>query len=307
MGYKFQMSEESNIYYTYVVRPAEAPEGRGIAFANAVVAQISYLLRLGVTLQLVGVLGVALVSLSSSSPLQLISIFAGSDNHKTDTPALSLLVFLTLWITGSLCISLYGLVADDDSSIKMSRGFRAGVKALNFAAFLDIVSVLASTSNFLGYVLVFEENWLTTYLNSGAYAIFFKYSRTAHAIAYAFYGFGYFCIEGFHIEGAGTVFAWALGYLKVLCCLLELLVLSEYPGTYASVLLELIYSGALILVHATTCLWGFLFEPMSLKYEVKLTQSAIRNEFFKSQNSVAYYGNNLNEGKIGGYDDNQAV
>ena len=37
-------------------------------------------------------------------------------------------------------------------------------------------------------------------------------------------------------------------------------------------------------------LWSLFFEPVSHRFDVRLTQSAMRNEYYKSRNAMAYYG-----------------
>lgn len=37
-------------------------------------------------------------------------------------------------------------------------------------------------------------------------------------------------------------------------------------------------------------LWSLFFEPASHRFDVRLTQSAMRNEYYKSRNAMAYYG-----------------
>lgn len=286
------MSDTSNIYFTYVVRPSDAPEGRGSQIAKAMVHELSFLMRIGFALQLIGVLGTVFCSLWAEKPLAMISLFKFSGISNQRVPAHLMFAFLSIWCMGSVFICSYGLVADDDSSIKMTRGYRAGIKALNYGALLDIIAIACSAVSYQANASFYEEPWLTAYLSTGAYDMFYLLSRFTHVLAYVFYGVGTFSIEGFHLEGAGTVFAWALLGLYKATAALEMLALCGFLGNMTH-LIELIYCVCLTLCHIVSLVWGIVFEPIALKYEVKLTQSAIRNEFFKSQNSIAYYGNRM--------------
>merc|ERR1712013_813049 len=99
---------------------------------------------------------------------------------------------------------------------------------------------------------------MTEWLRTGAYEMFFMFSRICHIAAYYCYGFGVFCVEGFHLEGVGTAFAWGLGGLYVFSSTLEVLCVAELLGAMTRIL-ELVYSVSLVGTHIGCLAWALVF------------------------------------------------
>ena len=61
-------------------------------------------------------------------------------------------------------------------------------------------------------------------------------------------------------------------------------------GSSSFEVLDAVYTVMLGVSLSIAFLWSLLFEPASHRFDVRLTQSAMRNEYYKSRNAMAYYG-----------------
>lgn len=69
----------------------------------------------------------------------------------------------------------------------------------------------------------------------------------------------------------------------------ELLSLISTHQTCAAVC-NVFFTVSFGLAAISSFLWAISFEHVVSRTDVKLTQSAMRNEFYKSRNAMAYYG-----------------
>lgn len=98
-------------------------------------------------------------------------------------------------------------------SIKQSRGFRAGVKALHQASLLDILSWAMTTVLLFSFMEYFDDKFASKSVGSGSTAIFASVARTLHAISLILYGGSTFMLENFHGEGTAEFWGWTLGFV----------------------------------------------------------------------------------------------
>lgn len=98
-------------------------------------------------------------------------------------------------------------------SIKQSRGFRAGIKALNQASLLDILSWTMTTILLFSFMQYFEDDFATKKVGSGSTAIYASAARTLHALSLILYSMSFFMLESFHGEGTAEFWGWALAGL----------------------------------------------------------------------------------------------
>lgn len=68
--------------------------------------------------------------------------------------------------------------------------------------------------------------------------------------------------------------------------ILSLIVSNNILATLCDVIFTILLGIGLL----SALLWSISFEAVANKSNVKLTQSAMRNEFYKSRNAMAYYG-----------------
>lgn len=73
------------------------------------------------------------------------------------------------------------------------------------------------------------------------------------------------------------------------CFFAELAALTSWSTSAFSVW-DAVYTLLLGVSLSAFFLWSLFFEPVSHHFDVRLTQSAMRNEYYKSRNAMAYYG-----------------
>lgn len=278
------------MFFTYVVRPGDAPEGRGPKYRPFWDACMAYNLRVGFIIQLIALIGLSICSLiGGNAGVTLVGLLSADSSRVKAVPLQACLFFSCLWAVGSLFLQGYIQLADDDASIKHSRGFRAGTKALHQATLLDVFSWIMTAVLFYATFEFFEEEWAEEQAGSGSMRMFVLVTRTIHALSLIFYNFGIFCLEGYHTEGTAECWGWVIGSLFKCAGVLEIACLAtscSLANSILDVLFTLALGGGII----CACIWAAAFEPVVSKYEVKLSQSAIRNEYYKSKNAMAYYG-----------------
>lgn len=173
-----------------------------------------------------------------------------------------------------------------------------------------------------------EDAWQTEAIAPNAMVIYGCTTRLLHALTILLYGSGFFMMEAYHSEGTAECWGWSVLFLYKLAaiagqqtrlslcmamcvcvwpcvfvyvCLWHSLIFSCSPPEFAAVLFNsrladviftCLYLGALI----SALIWAQSFEPLIIAHEVKMDQSALRNEWFKSRNAMAYYGPPVEEG-----------
>lgn len=273
------------MYFTYVVRPGEVPHGRTPSFYPFWEHLLTCNLRAGWLLQILAFSLLIAVSLFGGKKIGF--LFLTISDVRMTSSGLALLGVIAgfLWLAGACCLQAFRNTGDDEGSIKYSRGYRGGVKLLTQASALDIIQAAMLTLFFYGQLNYFEDQWQTDAIQPNAMVIFGLATRLLHAFACIFYAGSLFLIEQYHPEGSGEVWGWTLGIFFKVTGMVEL----------AAILLnlralDLVFTIMFFISLLAAFTWSLQFEPLTLQREVTMHQSALRNEWFKSRNAMAYYG-----------------
>ncbi|UKJ88679.1 hypothetical protein MACJ_001923 [Theileria orientalis] len=278
------------MYFTYVVRPGEAPESRGPQFEPFWDFLMNYNLRLGFLAQLAGFFLLFLGILTGGKdPLALLSFLRASPKNFGSAPFTLTLFCHALFLVGTLLIMSFIQMGEDDASIKQCRGYRAGTKFLLQATSFGAVSWCLSMITFLGSTYHFESQWLDDQIGDGSSWLIYFSSRLLDSFALILYAGGCFFLETYHSEGTNESWGWLCGLSFLSAGVLQMAALN-FLNTSAFVVLERLYTVAFGFALFFSSMWALLFEPVSHRYDVKMTQSALRNEYYKSRNAMAYYG-----------------
>ncbi|CBZ52454.1 hypothetical protein NCLIV_022430 [Neospora caninum Liverpool] len=278
------------MYFTYVVRPGEAPEGRGPQLEPFWNFMVNYNLRLGLLLQLSAYLGLLFtISAGGNDALSLLSFFRASPEAVGQSAVWAVQLCCGLFILGSLMTMAFQSLVDDDSSIKQSRGYRSGTKFLQFGSAFAVFGLILTLLVFYAANYYFDDPWMQKQLGAGSTWITFFTARLCDAFALVFMGAGIFFLEVYHSEGAGEAWGWLCALCFKLTALIEVIGLTAF-GTENFRVVDAMYTIMLGVSLSLGLVWALLFEPVSHRFDVKLTQSAMRNEYYKSRNAMAYYG-----------------
>ncbi|EKX73243.1 conserved hypothetical protein [Theileria equi strain WA] len=278
------------MYFTYVVRPGEAPESRGPQFEPVWDFLMDYNLRFGFLAQLFALILLLFGIFSGGKdPLALLTFLRALPGNFGVTPFSLTLVCHGLFIMGTLLIMAFIQMGEDDASIKQSRGYRAGTKFLLQATSFGAVSWSLSMISFLGATYYFDAQWLDDQIGDGSSWLIYFSSRLFDSFALILYAGATFFLETYHSEGTNETWGWLCSSTFLAAGILEIAALN-FINTPAFVILERLYTVAFGVALFFSSIWALLFEPVSHRYEVKLTQSALRNEYYKSRNAMAYYG-----------------
>lgn len=278
------------MHFTYVVRPGEAPEGRGPQFEPFWNFLMNFNLRLGLFLQLVAYVGLLFcASIGKKSPLSLLSFLKAAADTTGDAPVWMVLLFCGLWVFGHLLNMAFLQIVDDDSSIKQSRGFRAGTKFLMQATSIGAIGWVFTLISFYAATFYYEDPWMTEQLGEGSHWLLFFSGRLCDLFSLFLYAGATFFLETFHSEGAGEAWGWLTALAYQSAAIAELVGLTLIGGDGFPVA-DAVYTVLVGVALCLTTLWSLFFEPISHRFDVKLTQSAMRNEYYKSRNAMAYYG-----------------
>lgn len=278
------------MYFTYVIRPGDAPESRKPQFEPIWEFLMNYNLRLGFLIQLASyTILISSIYAGGKSPFGLLSFLRATVESIGVTPFSSVLFCHGGFIIGTLLIMAFIQMAEDDSSIKQSRGYRAGTKFILQATSFASVSWCLSMVTFLGATYYFDSEWLDEQIGVGSNWIIHFTSRVLDSFALLCYAGGCFFLEAYHSHGTSEIWGWICGASYLAAGATELFALITYntPKFSAFEYLHTLSFGLSLLV---SCVWAFLFEPVSHLHDVKLNQSALRNEYYKSKNALAYYG-----------------
>ncbi|CDJ63748.1 hypothetical protein, conserved [Eimeria necatrix] len=278
------------MYFTYVVRPGEAPEGRGPQFEPFWSFIVNYSLRLGVFL-LLGAYACLLMTVSAGNndPLALLNVLRAAPESAGKCPLWAAQLGCGLLILGHLTMLAFQSLTDDDSSIKQSRGYRTGSKFLQQASSFGVVASTLTLLVVYSANYYFDDPWMNKNIGSGSSWLIFFTSRLCDAFSMFFYAGSIFYLEAYHSEGAGEAWGWLGAFCFHLTAFAELAALATW-GNSSFPVWDAVYTVMLGVSLCVMFLWAIFFEPVSHRFDVRLTQSAMRNEYYKSRNAMAYYG-----------------
>ncbi|EDO07721.1 hypothetical protein BBOV_III001540 [Babesia bovis T2Bo] len=278
------------MYFTYVVRPGEAPESRGPQFEPVWEFLMNYNLRAGFALQLLSFVILAIgIYNGGKDPFAILTFFRALPENFGVTPFSLTLICHGGFIVGTLLIMSFIQMSEDDSSIKQCRGYRAGTKFMLQATSFGAVSWCLSMVTFLGATYHFGAQWMEEQIGDGSNWLIYFSSRLFDAFALFLYAGGCFFLETYHSEGTSESWGWLCGLAFFAAAVFEVLALNCInSGMFA--ILERLYTFAMVIGLLLSTIWAFIFEPVCHRYDVKLTQSALRNEYYKSRNAMAFYG-----------------
>ncbi|KAK2195968.1 Protein of unknown function DUF3273 [Babesia duncani] len=222
-------------------------------------------------------------------PLALLTFLRPMPENYGATPFALTLLCHGAFIFGTLLIMAFIQMSDDDASIKQCRGYRAGTKFLLQATSFGAVAWCLSMISFLGATYYFDAQWMDDQIGDGSNWLIYFSSRLFDSFALILYAGACFFLETYHSEGTNETWGWLCGGAFLTAGALEITALN-FINTGAFVILERLYTVALGSALFFSAIWSCIFEPVSHRYDVKLTQSALRNEYYKSRNAMAYYG-----------------
>lgn len=251
------------MYYTYLVRPSGVPEGRGPEHRPFWEGLMNYNLRGGFALEILG-------TLLTMSCL----------NQKTQFIAPITIVGAVTTAVGALWIQGFRNVADDDGALRHTRGYRAGIKALNLASILDFISSTMTLVYLFSIDAYFDDQWPKERITSASIDPFSATAHLIHGVALILYATSIFLLESYHHEGTSDGWAWANVFLFKLAGILEILLYNR----------PLYFRLVLLLAMIIALSWAKIFEPLSHRGELKYTQGALQTELYKTKNAAAYYG-----------------
>jgi hypothetical protein len=166
-----------------------------------------------------------------------------------------------------------------------------------------------TTISLFSFVEYFQDQWSNETYASGSTALYGCVARSLHALSLLLYSCSLCFLENFHTEGTGEVLGWLLGLLyqlsgifgqsfllffhlmkkKKILAFTELLTLITGDGKFHT-MFSVVFTFLLGIALTLSFFWSLSFEQLLNESDVKLTQSAMRNEFYKSRNAMAYYG-----------------
>lgn len=106
------------MYFTYVVRPATAPEVSHVSepFWNSL---MGFNLRYGFSLQFIGYLIIVIGSLLGGNFIQISGCLNGNSEHLKNVPIFVLFIGAFMYTIGTVCIQNFRNAADDDARYDM--------------------------------------------------------------------------------------------------------------------------------------------------------------------------------------------
>ncbi|KAF8822764.1 multi-pass transmembrane protein [Cardiosporidium cionae] len=278
------------MYFTYVVRPGEAPEGRSPQYIPFFEFLYNFYLRISFLLQLVAYFGLLLCAFAGNTKsVSLLWLLRAHPETMGNAPILGVLIFSGTFIIANVLTLAFVTVEDDDSSIKQSRGFRAGVKFFDHSALFGTLAWSLTLISFFAANSYFDDDWFKYQIGGGSDWLLYFSARSCDVIALFLAAGGLFFQEAYHSEGVGEAKGWICGSLLKFTAFSEIIALCLY-GSEAFHIADTVYTTLLGISLTLSCIWAWLFEPVSHRYDVKLSQSVIRNEYYKSRNAMAYYG-----------------
>ncbi|KAH8739328.1 multi-pass transmembrane protein [Cryptosporidium ryanae] len=272
------------MFFTYVVRPGDAPEGRGptqpLFFETFLVNN----LKLGFGTMLIGFVGIVICSLFNGSGLHVIKFVSPFCEAKQSTGIA--LFFMILMIIGVLCLNMSTILMDDDGSICQTRGFRSGCKALGQGALITLLGLVLIAVTLYSNVGYYEGNALSGLDLNYVIKCMFNAGLAITSVGFTLLGFAAFLVEVYSSDGTREI----LGFASIILCKISgmfMFLTVIFPDCKIIGFLFTIFT-IIALTHIT--MWAGLFENVALKSRIKMTQSAVRNEYYKSRNALAYFG-----------------
>ncbi|KAK9172045.1 Protein of unknown function (DUF3273) family protein [Cryptosporidium meleagridis] len=272
------------MYFTYVVRPGDAPEGRGpsqpLFFEHFLVNN----LKLGFGSMLLGFIGLTICSIFSGFGLN-ITMFLSPFNEATNSTGTALF-FMIFMIFGVICLNMSTILMDDDGSISQTRGFRSGCKAFGQGSLVILLGLILIVVTLYSNVGYYEGNALSGLNLNHVIKCMYNAGLAITSVGLTILGFAAFLVEVYSSDGTREI----LGFASILLCKVSgifMFLTIIFPdcktiGSLATLL------TIIALTHVT--LWAGIFESIALKSRIKMTQSAVRNEYYKSRNALAYFG-----------------
>lgn len=103
------------MYFTYVVRPGDAPEGKGPQFKPFWDGCMEFNLRGGFAIQLIGYLLVLIGASLGGNVFQAFGCLNGEPEDLKNVPLLVTFIGTFLYTIGAVCIQNFRSIADDDA------------------------------------------------------------------------------------------------------------------------------------------------------------------------------------------------
>ncbi|TRY51181.1 putative transmembrane Protein [Cryptosporidium tyzzeri] len=272
------------MYFTYVVRPGDAPEGRGpsqpLFFENFLVNN----LKLGFGSMLLGFIGLTICSIFSGFGLH-ITKFLSPFNEATNSTGTALF-FMIFMIFGVICLNMSTILMDDDGSISQTRGFRSGCKAFGQGSLVILLGLILIVVTLYSNVGYYEGNALSGLDLNHVIKCMYNAGLAITSVGLTILGFAAFLVEVYSSDGTREI----LGFASILLCKVSgifMFLTIIFPDCKTIGSLTTLVT-IIALTHVT--LWAGIFESIALKSRIKMTQSAVRNEYYKSRNALAYFG-----------------
>ncbi|KAL8435393.1 hypothetical protein ACSSS7_002525 [Eimeria intestinalis] len=229
------------------------------------------------------------VSAGNNNPLALLSVLRSTPESAGKCPLWGAQLGCGMLILGYLTLLAFQSLADDDSSIKQSRGYRTGTKLLHQASSFGVVSSTLALLAVYSANYYFDDTWMSKNLGGGSAWLIFFTCRLCDATALLLLAGSIFFLETYHSEGAGEVWGWVGGICFLITAFTEAAASAAW-GNPSLPVWDAVYTVMLGVSLTVMFLWSLFFEPASHHFDVRLTQSAMRNEYYKSRNAMAYYG-----------------
>ncbi|EZG88838.1 putative transmembrane protein [Gregarina niphandrodes] len=201
------------------------------------------------------------------------------------------LVFSLQYLVGTCMVNGFRNIGDDEGSIKYTRGYRCGVKFLSAASLLDMVQMGLLAIYFLSQLRYYDDMWQVEAIQPNPITIYCLFIRLLHVASLVLYAAAFFYMEAYHSIGTAELWGWGIASMFGTTAFLELLSLVT-----DSRVTDLMFTILNAFVLMSSAVWAQTFEALIVSKEVDMDQSALRNEWFKSRNAMAYYGPPIEEG-----------
>lgn len=103
------------MYYTYVVRPGDAPEGKGPEFQPFWGGMMQHNLRGGLLLQLTGYAVIMISCIVGGNGIQISRAIGGDSDYLKSAPIIILFIGTFFFTAGAVCLQNFRNIADDDA------------------------------------------------------------------------------------------------------------------------------------------------------------------------------------------------
>lgn len=103
------------MYFTYVVRPGDAPEGKGPQFKPFWDQCMEFNLRGGFALQLLGYVFILIGTILGGNVVQVFGCLNGNTEDLKNVPIILLFIGALMYTIGAVCVQNFRNIADDDA------------------------------------------------------------------------------------------------------------------------------------------------------------------------------------------------